>query len=186
MTVTRRSSAKTGSRDAPLTSASALAAAWIAIPSVDLGPAREVAPGAIDLPVLQPEPRGQRRRRFAIAGDPRHGAQLRGDRGHHRHGIGARGEGMPQRDQRLAVAARDRRVGDGEGRRLDSAAVVALDDLLGDVAGDVRDQLLACRRELGEVVGECRDERTRARPARCASSRCGTRPPRSRNGRRRA
>ena len=35
ITVTRRSSANTGSRDAPLTSASARAAAWIAIPSVD-------------------------------------------------------------------------------------------------------------------------------------------------------
>ncbi|ODT10183.1 MAG: hypothetical protein ABS61_09845 [Microbacterium sp. SCN 70-18] len=65
---------------------------------------------------------------------------------------------MPQRDKGIAVAAGDGGVGHDEGRRLDAAAVVALDDLVGDVARDVGDQLLARGREFGEVIGECGDQ----------------------------
>ena len=74
-------------------------------------------------------------------------------------------ERVPQRDERLAVAARDRGIGDGEGVGLDPAAVVARDD--GSVISpvDVGDQLLAGGRELGEVVGE---GRRRARAGRRA------------------
>ncbi len=75
---------------------------------------------------------------------------------------------MAQRDERIAVAPRDRGVGDGEGGGLDAAAVVPLDDLLGDVARHVGDELLARGGELGEVVGEGRRRACAARRARCA------------------
>ena len=67
---------------------------------------------------------------------------------------------MTQRDERIAVPPRDRCVGDGERRGLDPPAVVALDDLFCDVAGNVGDELLTRRGEFGEIVGERADETT--------------------------
>ena len=102
-------------------------------------------------------------RRLATARDARHGPQLERDGRDEGNRIGAGREGVAQGDERLAVATGDRGVGDREGGYLDPAAVVALDDLLGHVSGNVGDQLLTRRRELGQVVGERRHERTERR-----------------------
>jgi hypothetical protein len=77
---------------------------------------------------------------------------------------------VTQRDERIAVPPRDRRVGDGERRGLDPPAVVTLDDLFCDVAGNVGDELLTRRGEFGEIVGERADETTQREGAifRCA------------------
>ncbi len=65
---------------------------------------------------------------------------------------------MAEGDEGLTVATGDRRVCDDEGRDLDPAAVVLGDDLFGDITLDVADELLTGRSELGEIVGECRDQ----------------------------
>ena len=65
---------------------------------------------------------------------------------------------MTQGDECLAATTCDRRVGDREGVGVDPAPVVAGHDRLGDLSRRVGDELAACGRELGEVVGECRDE----------------------------
>ena len=65
---------------------------------------------------------------------------------------------MPQRDQGFTVAAGDGGIGDLEGVRFDAPAVVPLHGDFGDLAGGIGDELLAGRRQLGEVVAECGDE----------------------------
>ena len=54
-----------------------------------LVPAGEITAGAVDLPILHAEPRRQGARRFTTAGDTRHRAQLRGDRGDQGNRVGS-------------------------------------------------------------------------------------------------
>ena len=75
------------------------------------------------------------------------------------HRVGAGRERVPHRDERFAVPAGDRGVGDLEGVGLDAAAVVLVDRRLGDLGGGVGDELLAGGGEFGEVVGERRRDR---------------------------
>jgi hypothetical protein len=65
---------------------------------------------------------------------------------------------MTERDERIAQAPGDRRIGDDECGDLDAPSVVALDDVARDIALDVVDELLAGGRELRDVVGEGRDQ----------------------------
>ena len=164
MMPTSRSRANTGSRSAPLTAASVAASASIATAETGIGPAGEVAPRAVDLPRRETERRRQLRPAAACARDLGHGAHLHGECGDHGHRVGAAVERVPQRDERLAVTAGDRRIGDGERVGLDRPAVVLGNDRLGDVAGAVGDELPARRREFAQVFAERRDERAQARP----------------------
>ena len=128
MTVDHALEGEDRSRPPPLTSASASAAAWIARPrpaSVQPGRSRRARSTC-----QSSMPRRCASCAGAAAGPAtlRHGAQLHGERRDHRHGVGAGGERVTQRDERLAVAAGDRRVGDGEreprrGRRSSAATV---------------------------------------------------------------
>ena len=61
---------------------------------------------------------------------------------------------MPQRDQRLAVAAGDGPIRDLEGVGFDPAAVLAVDRGFGDLTRRIRDQLLASGGKFGQIVGE--------------------------------
>ena len=161
-----RSRAKTGSRPPPLTCASVVGEGLDRAAEAGIRPALQVAPGAVDLPGREAEPRGELAGTAALPGQLRHRAQLAGERGDHRHRVGAGGERVPQQHERLAVAAGDRGIGDREGVGLDPAARSSARRSASVISSlGVGEQLLAGGGELGEVVGERGDERAQGAPA---------------------